>query len=99
MEDKEKSSLSLNKCKFVHGTGMQRMWVKSNVIFLNWAVAKYRQSIKASLLAGEVVVTKIDEDIIPKFDTKEDETKHLATLKYWEQKLYHSTLEDYTKYS
>ena len=62
-------------------------------------MAKYRQSIKASLLAGEVVVTKIDEDIIPKFDTKEDETKHLATLKYWEQKLYHSTLEDYTKYS
>ena len=45
------------------------------------------------------MVTEIDEDLIPKFDTEEDEKKHLATLRYWEQKVYHSTLEDYAKHS
>ena len=44
-------------------------------------------------------MTEIDEDLIPKFDTEEDKKKHLATLKCWEQKVYHSTLEDYAKHS
>ena len=54
--------------------------------------AKFGQSIKASFLSGEVVVTEVDEDLIPRFDAEEEEKKNLAELKHWEQKLYHSTL-------
>ena len=82
MEDKEKSIPGLEKCKFVYGMGMQKVWVESNRLFLNYVAAKYGQSVKASLLAGDIVVTEIDEDIIPKFDTEEAEKEHLAGLKY-----------------
>ena len=86
IESKDKTSLGLEKCKFVYGQGMQRMWVESNAIFLNWVAAKYGQSVKASLLLGEVLVSEVDEDVIPKFDTKEAEKVYLADLKYWEKK-------------
>ena len=62
--------------------GMQKVWVESNRLFLNYVAAKYRQSVRSSLLAREIVVTEVDEDIIPKFDTEEAEQKHLDSLKY-----------------
>ena len=60
---------------------------------------KFGQIIKASLLSGEAVVTKVGKYLIPRFDIKEEENTHLAGLKNWEQKLYHDTLEDQTKFS
>ena len=42
---------------------------------------------------------EVDEDLIPMFDMFQEENKHLAGIKHWEQKLYHNTLEDYTKFT
>ena len=69
------------------------MWVESNYIFLGHVSTKFGQSIKTSLLSGEGLVTDVDEDLIPMFDMFQEENKHLAGIKHWEQKLYHNTLE------
>ena len=98
LEDSSKIP-SLSKCKFTYGPGMQKQWVESNHCFLTCITAKYDQSVKMSLVAGEVVVTEVDEDLIPKFETKAEEDTYLAGLKHWQVKQYHATLEDYTKFS
>ena len=43
---------------------MQRKWVKSDSTFLNYIAAKFSQSVKASLVVEEIVVTKVDESLI-----------------------------------
>lgn len=94
-----KSVPGLDKAKFSYGPGMQKEWVENNLEFLKFIAAKYGQSAKASLLASEAVVTEVDEDLIPRFDTEEDERDHLTGLKYWEKKLHRSAIEDCTKFS
>ena len=94
-----KSIPGLDKIRFSYGPGMQKKWVENNLAFLTHVAAKYGQSAKASLLASEIIVTEVDEDLIPKFDEEEDERVHLAGLRYLERKLCHSTLEDYAKFS
>ena len=99
MTESNKNIAGLYKCRFSYGPGMQSQWVENNRIFLAFVASKYGQSTRASFLANEVVATEVEEDLIPKFDTEEEEKAHLANLKYWEQKLYHSTIEDNTKFS
>ena len=50
--------------------------------YLDYARRKYRQSTKASLIARRLVVTEIDNSALKKFKTKEEQTKHLATLDF-----------------
>ena len=59
---------------------MQKLWAESNDVFLGYVSDKIGQSIKASLLSGEVVVTEVDEDLITRFDN-EEKNKHLARIK------------------
>ena len=73
------------------------MWAESYDVFLGCVSTKFSQGIKAPLLQGEVVVTEVDEYLIPSFDAEEEEKEHLDGLRHWEGKLYHSTLEDYIK--
>ena len=87
-----KSVSVLKGRSFACGQGMQKMWVESNEIFLGHIFARFGQSIKVSFLSGKVMVTEVDEDLIPRFDILQEENKHLAGIKHWEQKLYHSTL-------
>ena len=44
-------------------------------------------------------MTKVDKDLISKFNTKAKKKNYLKRLKYWEQKLHTSILEDYNKIS
>ena len=55
-------------CVF-YGSGMQKQWVDSSALFLDWVGEKCGQITKASLIGGELVVTEVDEDLTPKFDT------------------------------
>ena len=64
MEDKDKSVLDLEKYKFAYSQGMQKQWVESNGLFLTYMAAKYRQSARVSLLAGKVVITEVDKELV-----------------------------------
>ena len=50
-------------------------------MFLTFIAAKFGQSAKSSLLAGEIAVTEVDKDIIPNFNAKAEEKSHLDGLK------------------
>ena len=62
--------VGLGKCEFTCGPGMQKQWVESVSVFLNFVGSRYGQSVKASLEAGELIVTEVDESILRKFDTE-----------------------------
>ena len=76
---------SLDKRKLIHGAGVQRWWVESNSKFLDVIGSRYAQSVKASLEAGEVIVTEVDESLLPKFNTDDEMKAHVQGLKFWEQ--------------
>lgn len=90
-------TLGLEKYIFYYGIWMQKVQVESNSIFLDWVASKYGQSTRALVIAGELVVTEVNKDLILKFDTANDETNHLETLKYQKKALCKQTLEDYVK--
>ena len=90
---------SLGKCQFSYGAGMKKRWVESNSIFLDYIGGKFGQSVKASLQAGELIITEVDETLLPKFDTEAEMKAHVAALKYWEQEEYTQAKEDYQKFS
>ena len=71
----------MENCKFICGKLTQKQWIETNNQFLNDVASKCGQSAKSSLLTGEVVVTDVDEHMIPKFDEKKYETAHLAKMK------------------
>ena len=73
---------SLNKCHFYYRLGIQKQWVESIRIFLDFVGSKYGQSVKASLEAGRLIRTEVDETVLKKFNIKKGEIDHLATLKY-----------------
>ena len=60
--------VGLEKYFFCFGQGMQKHWVDSNRV-LNQVGNKFGQSVKASLMLGELVLTEIDESLTPKFKT------------------------------
>ena len=90
---------SLEKCRFIYGAGMQKQWVASSTIFLDFVGSRCGQSVKASLEAGELVVTEVDAKYLKKFETEKDEKDYLAGLKHWEQKMHKQTEENYNKCS
>ena len=61
--------------------------------------SRHGQSVKASLEAGELIVTEVDEGILKKFDTEADMKAYVTSLKYWEQELHTHTKENYNKFS
>ena len=79
------SSMKLEKCKFSYGTGMQKQWVESSAKFFDYVGARLGKSAKASLEAGEVIVTEVDTNILPMFETKKAMEECIAGLKFWEQ--------------
>jgi len=75
--------VSLAKVRFGYGPGMQKDWVINSAKFLDYVSGWFRQSMRASLEAGEVIVTEIDKRILPRFGTEEDMKKYVVGLKYW----------------
>ena len=65
---------------FSFGEGMQKNWVDSNRAFLNHTGNKFGQSVKSYLMTGEIVVTDIDESLLPKFKTEVEKDDHLKRL-------------------
>ena len=63
---------------------MLKRWVEGISILLDFVGSKYGQSMEVSLKAEQLVVTKVDETVLRKFNTKKDETDYLTSLKYWE---------------
>ena len=84
VSEKLMTSRSISRCRFSYGTGAQKQWVENISVFLDFVGSKHGHSVKASLEAGELIVTEIDESILCKFDTLKDETEYLATLKHLE---------------
>ena len=72
----------LEKCIFYYGPGMQRQWVESNTLFLDYVGNKYGQSTQRLLIKGELVVMEVDRKLLPKFETKEERDRHVAGLKF-----------------
>ena len=96
----DKSDLSdLDNCSFYHGHGTQKQWVESEHMFLNYVGTKFGQSVRVSLVSGEVIVMELDEDLIPKLKTLEEKKKYFDGLEHWSQKLYDQTKEEYVKFS
>ena len=58
------SIAGLEKCSFSYGPGMQKQWVENISVFLDFVGSRYGQSVKASLEAGELIVTEVDESIL-----------------------------------
>ena len=78
---------------------MQKQWFESNGIFLNFVGVKYGQSVRASLETGRIIVTEVDEKLLPKFKTANDEKTYLESLAYWQQKEYKAALDNYRYFS
>jgi len=93
------TAIELEKCCFYYGKGMQNNWMESNRVFMDYIGCTFGQSVKASLIAGELVVTEVDESLLPKFVTAEAEKDYLSELKHWEKELYKQAKDDFRKFS
>ena len=91
-------SMKLEKCKFSYDVGMQKQWVESSAKFLDYVGARLGQSAKASLEAGEVIVTEVDTSILPIFETKKAMEEHIESLKFWEQEQCSREKENFNKF-
>ena len=78
----------LDKCKFDYGQGMHQNWVENNVVLMDYVGNKFGQSVKVSMLAGKMIVTEVDNKLIPKFKTEEDKKMCLDELEHWEIELH-----------
>ena len=78
---------SLDKYHFSYGTNMKRQQVESNSILLDFIGSRYRQSVKVSIEAGELVLTNMNKSILPRFETEAKIKVHVVGLKYQEQEL------------
>lgn len=74
----------LSRCRFIYGPVMQKKWVEIKTILLNFIAAKFGQIVRSSFTAGKVIVTEVDDSILPKFKTKEEKEDHLGNLEFWE---------------
>ena len=98
MTDKLDKSKLFNKEKdsFFYGPGMQKNWVVVNQMFLDYVGSKHSQSAKASVVARRLVVTEVDKTVLKKFKTKEEQTKFLDSLDFWQQEE-HTTVRKITR--
>ena len=79
------NSVSLAKVRFGYGLWMQKQRIINSANFLDYVSGRFGQSVRASLEAGEVVVTEIDRKTLPKLNPEAEMTAHVAGLKYWQQ--------------
>ena len=68
-------------------------------MFMDYAGSAFSLSVKSSLMSGELVVTEVDENILPKFDTKEADDDCIARLKFWEKTLHEDAKDGFRKFS
>ena len=60
--------------------GIKKQWVERNIFFLDCIGSRFGQSTRASLGAGEMVVSEVYETVISKFKTEEENKMHLEGL-------------------
>ena len=65
--------------------GMQKEWAEISTTFMNHVGSEYGQSVKVSLMAGELVVVEIDEKLLPKFKRAEEKKERFTELEFWQQ--------------
>ena len=73
----------LEKCKFDYGQGMHQNWVENNVVLMDYVGNKFGQSVKVSMLSRKMIVTEIDDKLIPKVKTegeKKDACRSIRAL-------------------
>ena len=78
---------------------MQKQQVESNDIFLNYFGTTFGKSVKASLLAGALIVAEVNKCVMPKFKTPEEKKSHLSGLELQDPGIYEQTKEDFFKFS
>ena len=61
--------------------------------------SRFSKNVKASIEAGELVVTEVDDSMLPSFDAEEDMKDHVAALKHWEKEIHAQAKERYNKLS
>ena len=52
-------------------------------MLMDYVGNKFGQSMKVLMLVGRMIVTEVDEKLIPNFETEEDKRKHVDELEYW----------------
>lgn len=52
--------------------------MKDNTAMISHSGIKHSKNVKASLLASNLVVTEVDEDLLPRFKAQEVKTKCLS---------------------
>ena len=57
-------------------------------MILKYVGVNFSQSMKESCLGGELVVTEVDKDLLPKFKTAVEMNAHLDKLELWKYELY-----------
>ena len=50
---------------------------------INFVSDKCGHSVNASLEAGKLLVTEVDESLLCKFETEEEKTDYIVNMKYW----------------
>ena len=50
---------------------------------MNYVGSKYRQSVRVSLQAGELVVMEVNETLLPKFKTVDEKKVFIGKLEFW----------------
>ena len=59
---------------------------------------KFGQSVKASLMEEELLVTEIDESLMTKFKAEGEKDKNIKKLEGWQIELCNTTEDDYQKH-
>ena len=82
---KNKPTLTVNRAGlknyfFYFGQRIQKQRVDINRVFLNYAGNKFGHSVKASLMAGDLVLTEIDERLLSMFKPEVGKDEHLKKL-------------------
>ena len=62
---------------------MQQNWVENKVALMDCVGNKFGQRVKVSMFSGKMIVTKVDDEFIPKFKTEEDKKMHVEVLEHW----------------
>ena len=75
------SASGLEKCNFHCGQGMQKNWVDNNVALMDHVDNNCGQSVKVSMFDGKIIVTEVDDKLIPKLKTEADKKTHADGLR------------------
>ena len=53
------------------------------MVLMDYVGNNFSQSVKVSMLSRNMIVTEVDDKLIPKFKTEEDKKMHVEGLKNW----------------